>query len=90
VSFVIQAGIAPVSNKRGRRPTDFPLGDMDVGHSFLIECDINEKKVVESWRRKLLVARKRFVEAGADESVKFMTAIVNDEHGTGLRVWRTA
>jgi len=89
MSFVIQAGIAPVSNKRGRRPTEFPLDEMDVTHSFLIECDINDKKAVESWRRKLLVAKKRFAEGGND-SIKFTTAVVSDEHGTGLRVWRTA
>jgi hypothetical protein len=53
---------------------------MDIGNSFLIQCDPNDKKAVDSWRRKLLVAKKR-IEGG-----EWTTAKVSD----GIRVWRTA
>ena len=82
MSFVIEKDVAPVSGKRGRRPTAFPLDQMEVGDSFLIECDTDEKKTVDSWRRKLLTAKKRFTE---QYDGKFSTAIVEG----GLRVWRT-
>lgn len=85
--FVIETDVAPIPSKRGRKPTEFPFAEMAVGTSFLIPCDVSEKKVVESWRRKLLVAKKRFAEQfeGA-EGAKFTTAVMAD----GLRVWRTA
>jgi hypothetical protein len=76
-----------VSSRRGRKATAFPLADMEVGDTFLIECDVESKKEVESWRRKLLTAKKRFSE---NYEGKFVTAVVNSpEHGTGIRVWRT-
>lgn len=91
MTFVIQSGVIPVPNKRGRKPTEFPLDQMNVGDSFLIECDISEKKQVESWRRKLLVAKKRFADSIENgNEFKFTTAVVSDEFGTGLRVWRSA
>ena len=64
---------------------------MDVGVSFLIPCDVTSKKDVESWRRKLLVAKKRFAETLEEgDERKFTTAVVNsEEQGVGLRVWRT-
>jgi hypothetical protein len=54
---------------------------MDVGHSFLIPCDTGEKKQLDSWRRKLALAKKRF-----DPDLQLRTAVVDG----GLRVWRTA
>ena len=83
MAFVIESGVAPVSGKRGRKPTEFPLGEMAVGDSFLIALeDTSVKKDVESWRRKFLVAKKRFNE---EFEGKFQTAVVEG----GLRVWRT-
>lgn len=79
--FEVQSNVPVVASARGRKPTPFPLAQMDVGDSFLIPCDSQSKKELDSWRRKLLVARKRM---GADW--QFKTAIVAD----GLRVWRTA
>jgi hypothetical protein len=87
MTFAIEVGVPTVSGKRGRKPTEFPLDQMEVGNSFLIPCDAADKKAVESWRRKLLAAKKRFAEQYANGSqYKFMTATVAD----GLRVWRTA
>jgi hypothetical protein len=90
MQFTVEAGIVPVSGKRGRKPTEFPLDQMtDVGMSFLISCDPTSKKDVESWRRKVLVAKKRFAEEYGD-GYEFTTAVVNSEqHGSGLRVWRS-
>jgi hypothetical protein len=83
MAFVIESGVAPISGKRGRKPTEFPLDQMAVGDSFLIEMDdTTAKKTVESWRRKFLVAKKRFNEHFEG---KFQTAVVEG----GLRVWRT-
>ena len=86
MAFVIESGVAPVSGKRGRKPTEFPLDQMGVGDSFLIGIEADDaderKKQVESWRRKFLVAKKRFSESFEG---KFTTAVVAD----GLRVWRT-
>ena len=86
MAFVIESGVAPVSGKRGRKPTEFPLDQMGVGDSFLIGIEVEDaderKKQVESWRRKFLVAKKRFSEKFEG---KFTTAVVAD----GLRVWRT-
>ena len=91
MAFVIESGVAPVTGKRGRKPTEFPLDQMAVGDSFLIPCNAQEKKEVESWRRKLLVAKKRFAETFENgDEFKFTTAVVSDENGAGLRVWRTA
>lgn len=83
MSFVIESGVATVSGKRGRKPTEFPLDQMAVGDSFLIPiADTSVKKEVESWRRKFLVAKKRFNE---QYEGKFSTAVVEG----GLRCWRT-
>jgi hypothetical protein len=83
MAFVIESGVAAISGKRGRKPTEFPLDQMAVGDSFLIPLeDTAEKKSVESWRRKFLVAKKRFNESFEG---KFQTAVVEG----GLRVWRT-
>lgn len=87
MTFEIQSGIPMVSSSRGRKPTQFPLDQMEVGDTFLIELDPTSKKQVESWRRKFLNAKKRFNE---QYEGKFTTAVVNSEsHGVGLRVWRT-
>lgn len=79
--FKVESGVPVVANRggRGRKPTAFPLHEMDIGDSFLITCDVNDKKVVDSWRRKLLVAKKRM------DGGEWTTAKVSD----GLRVWRT-
>lgn len=89
MSFQIESGINPVSSPRGRKPTEFPFDEMDVGQSFLITLKTNEDgsefldKDIESWRRKLRIGIKRFNETGDG---KFQTAITSD----GLRVWRVA
>lgn len=86
MTFQIETGIPMVTSTRGRKPTQFPLEEMDKGDTFLIECDPTDKKAIESWRRKFLTAKKRFAE---QYEGKFTTAVVNSEtHGTGLRVWR--
>ena len=87
MTFQIESGVARVSNRggRGRKPTAFPFADMDVGDSFLIPCD-KERKTLDSWRRKLLVAKKRFNEQYDSDPWQFSTASVEG----GLRVWRTA
>jgi hypothetical protein len=77
--FKIESGV-PLKVTRGRKPTSFPLGEMQVGDSFLIPCEMTDPKVVGSWRRKLLAAKKRM------EGGEWSTAA--DEGG--LRVWRTA
>lgn len=91
MQFQLEADVRPVAGKRGRKPTEFPLELMDVGISFLIPCDPTSKKEVESWRRKLLVAKKRFAESLEEgDERKFTTAVVDsDDQGHGLRVWRT-
>lgn len=81
MNFQVESNIPLAVNRggRGRKPTAFPLHEMAVGDSFLIPCNVQEKKTVDSWRRKLLVAKKRM------EGGKWTTAIVSD----GIRVWRT-
>lgn len=92
MSFVIETGIAHVSNRKGRKGTEFPLADMQVGQSFKIAFDTADKKLTESWRRKVLTAKKKFNKANPDHD--FSTAVVaeKDAEGnteTGLRVWRS-
>jgi len=82
MAFVVESGIPPVVNRKGRKPTPFPLIEMDVGDSFLIACDPTNKKETENWRRKFMVAKKAFLEK---YEAKFQTATVSD----GIRVWRT-
>lgn len=85
--FQIESGIPFTSANRGgrgRRPTAFPFENMEVGDSFLIECDSTSKKVVDSWRRKLLVAKKRFNESYDGPAWEFRTAT----QPNGIRVWR--
>ena len=82
--FQIEAGVTiPKGTRPGRRGTTFPFADMGVGHSFLIPFDPSGdegKKLVDSWRRKVLNARKKF------KGLETRTAVMSD----GLRVWRTA
>jgi hypothetical protein len=59
------------------------MADMAVGDSFLIACDINDKKSLTNWRRKFLMAKKLFL---TQFEGAFQTATVSD----GIRVWRTA
>lgn len=91
MEFKIETGVPRTSvreGSRGRKPTAFPFADMQVGDSFLISCDVAVKNVVNSWRRKLLVAKKRFNEKYEGAPWEFSTALRPDEKG--LRVWRTA
>lgn len=79
MDFTIEAGIPLKITGRGRRNTiSFPLEDMHVGDSFLIPCELS-KKAIDTWRRRLLEAKKKLTYG------KFNTAVVAD----GLRVWRT-
>ncbi len=82
MTFKIEAGVPMAAIVgRGRRPSvTFPLHQMDVGDSFLIPCNVKDKKEVDSWRRKLLAQKKRM------DGGKWATAVVSG----GLRVWRTA
>lgn len=85
--YKIESGVpfAVKRGGRGRKPSEFPFTDMEVGDSFLIPCDSTSKKDVDSWRRKVLVAKKRFNEDYKDEAAwEFRTAT----EATGLRVWR--
>lgn len=84
--FKVESGVPYASKRggRGRKPTAFPFEDMDVGDSFLIACDSKNKKIVDSWRRKVLVAKKRFNEAYDGDAWAFRTAT----EANGLRVWR--
>jgi len=59
------------------------MSSMQVGDSFLIECDINDKKALTNWRRKFLMAKKVFL---TQFEGAFQTATMSD----GIRVWRTA
>lgn len=88
MEFKIESGV-PYKSKaggRGRKPTYFPLDKMEVGDSFLIlVSDLSDKKVVESWRRKLLTYKKAFYKTFDAEGVVFRTVL---EEG-GIRVHRT-
>ena len=86
MNFQIESGVALEASKRGRKSTAFPLHDMTVGDSFLIEFDTEGDegvKMTESWRRKLRIATKEFAKSYEG---KFQTGTKAD----GLRVWRTA
>jgi hypothetical protein len=89
--FQIEADVSiPKGTRPGRRGTAFPFADMGVGHSFLIPFDPSGdegKKLVDSWRRKVLNARNRLNNAQLHgEDLETRTAVMSD----GLRVWRTA
>jgi hypothetical protein len=88
--FQVEADISiPKGTRPGRRGTTFPFADMGVGHSFLIPFDTSGdegKKLVDSWRRKVLNARKKFDEGYEGANFETRTAVMSD----GLRVWRTA
>jgi len=90
MTFKIESGIPlPKRTSMGRKGTEFPFADMDVGESFLMPCDISEEKNIVNRRRKLAAARKRFEEK-SDYDIELRTAVVSDDRGTGVRVWRTA
>ncbi len=82
--FSVESNVPLVAHARGRKPTQFPLDEMGVQDSFLIACDVENKKAVDSWRRKFAVAKKQFL--ALNEDAAFKTALVKD----GMRVWRTA
>ena len=92
MDFVIEKGLQYKSKAggQGRKPTVFPLADMEVGDSFLIPCDTASKKAVESWRRKLLGGKKRFAKEFPDAAANmvFRTVAQDTDAGTGLRVFR--
>jgi hypothetical protein len=83
MTFTVESGIEMPKRARGRAPTKFPIADMAVGDSFLIPCDIADKKALTNWRRKFLVAKQTFLKHFEGE---FKTATMSD----GVRVWRTA
>jgi hypothetical protein len=75
-SFKIESGIPMPKLSRGRiASTQFPLADMKPG-------DPKDKKALESWRRKVLAAKKRYK---ANNEGDFRTVTVSE----GLRVWCT-
>ncbi len=89
--FPIVSGIPLPSAARGRKAVDLPLALMNAGDSFLIPFDPtgdDGKKTLESWRRKVLAAKKKIQAEHAEAG--FRTAVVNDANGQGLRVWCTA
>lgn len=76
--FKIEADVPMPKLARGRvAATRFPLAEMEVGESFLIPCDPKDKKTLDSWRRKVLMAKKKVGDAD------FKTFTVSD----GLRVF---
>ena len=82
--FQVESGIPMPAHGGGRKPrVEFPLQQMEPGDSFLIQCEPSDKKVVDSWKRALVGARRRYDLMGGD--VKFRSLLVKD----GLRVWRT-
>lgn len=85
MTFQIESGVPLPKAQRGpgRKATEFPIGDMQVGDSFLMPCDVKNAKELANWRRKFLLAKKRFLSTyeGA-----FKTLTVDG----GIRVWRTA
>ena len=83
MTFTVESGIEMTKRARGRAPTKFPIGMMQVGDSFLIPCDTADKKALTNWRRKFLVAKTAFLKQFEGE---FKTATVDG----GIRVWRTA
>ena len=83
MTFTVESGIEMPKRARGRAPTKFPIGIMQVGDSFLIPCDTADKKAMTNWRRKFLVAKQAFLKQFEGE---FKTATVEG----GIRVWRTA
>lgn len=83
MTFTVESGIEMPKRARGRTPTKFPIADMQVGDSFLIPCDTQDKKALTNWRRKFLVAKTAFLKQFEGD---FKTATVDG----GIRVWRTA
>jgi hypothetical protein len=89
--FQIVSGVPLPPAARGRRAVELPLAQMNAGDSFLIPfvpAGDDGKKTLESWRRKVLAAKKKVQKEHPEAG--FRTAVVNDEHGQGLRVWCTA
>jgi hypothetical protein len=87
MNFKIERDVPFSVVPRGRKPMYFPFDRMDIGDSFLIQCDPNNKKEIENWRRKLSVSKRRYLleaEEANDEMGTFKTAKV----AGGLRVWR--
>jgi hypothetical protein len=81
MTFKIEKNVPIPKLARGRvAATQFPLAEMGPGDSFLVPCDPKDKKVLDSWRRKVLMAKKKLGEGD------FRTVAVAD----GLRVFCTA
>jgi hypothetical protein len=84
--FEIQSGVpVPKSARTGRRSTaSFPFAQMEIGDHFVIPFDPTGdegKKLIDSWRRKILGAKKKM-----PEGYETRTAVLSN----GLGVWRTA
>ena len=81
MTFQIESGVPMPKLTRGRvSATKFPLDKMEVGESFLIPVDFSAadaQKTLDSWRRKVLMAKKKVTDA------EFKTFRVAD----GLRVF---
>lgn len=76
---------------RGRKPTAFPFESMKVDDCFIIPFDTADEKLLGSWRRKLLVAKKRFNEQYPDDAAwEFKSRKVVENGKPGLGVWRVA
>ena len=87
MKFQIESDVPVIPSPRGRKPTYFPLDQMSVGDSFLIECDTKSKRDVENWRRKLYVAMQRYKDEQlllSQKASSFRTGVV----AGGIRVWR--
>ena len=66
MTFQIESGVPMPKLTRGRvSATKFPLDKMEVGESFLIPVDFSAadaQKTLDSWRRKVLAAKKKIGE----------------------------
>lgn len=87
MQFTIVRNAPIVASPRGRKPTEFPLNELDVGDAFDIPVEAEDAdalvKALDSWRRKVRVAVKALQK---EVDCKFNTATIEG----GLRVYRTA
>ena len=97
MTFALRTGVPKTVASRGRKPTEFPFADMEVGTSFLIPVvkGADFDKGIESWRRKIRTSLKVYFASFDAEGQKFETGVTSeqDENGEvvhGLGVWRTA
>lgn len=78
MSFSIEQGI-PIPNKHGSRTTiKYPLDKMNVGDSFLVECDSSDYSETNKIRGRVQYQSKTV-------TGKFVTRKVEK----GVRIWRS-